>query len=183
MSLFEAAPDFEKIALKLIAHVEQVDHVDADEILFLRELDTKPPSAAKIYRIGDHPMGFFTDKKYCIVVFWAVCDYMTPEQLAILVLHEMLHIPSHGAKLVDHDVQDFRSILGLDLDWQEPGREVPDLLGKKGGRTGKKRVNVCTNKSRAKITRSAIKSSTSNDACGGNLEDSKNQSKDVLRSV
>jgi predicted metallopeptidase len=135
---FEEAVDLQKIAKKLIAGVENVDHVDIDEVLFLREFETKPKHLAKCYKLGDHPIGFFTDKKYCIVFYWACCDYMSAAQMTVLVLHELMHIPSKDDKLIDHDVQDFRAILGIDLDWSEPGTEVPDILGKQYGRSRKK---------------------------------------------
>ncbi len=44
------------------------------------------------------------------------------------VLHEMMHIPALGDKLIDHDVKDFRALLGVDLDWHEPGADVPNVL-------------------------------------------------------
>jgi hypothetical protein len=54
---------------------------------------------------------------------------MSQEQLALLLMREMMHIPATGDKLVNHNVQDFREVLGIDLDWTGPGRKVPDILG------------------------------------------------------
>lgn len=128
MPVFEEAPDFQEIAARLVAKVDNVAHVDLDDVLFFREhQETGGKFLAKCYKFGDHPIGFFTDKRYGIVVYWAKCDYMTPAQLALLLCHEMMHIPAYGDKLVDHDVKDFRAILGVNLDWHEPGAEIPDI--------------------------------------------------------
>lgn len=133
MAEFKDSPDIKEIAKRLVAVDQRVAHVEIDSVLFLRETETKANAAARCYKLKDHPIGFFTDKRFCIVVYQQNCDYMSRQQLAILVLHEMLHIPERGDKLVDHDIQDFRTVLGIDLDWSEPGREVPDLLGEVNG--------------------------------------------------
>lgn len=128
MALWEEAPDLRELALKVIAAREEVSHVEIDQVLFLRELETKPPAVARCYRFINHPIGFFTEKPWGIVFYWMNCDYMSPTQLALLMFHELLHIPEKGDKLVQHNIQDFREVLGVELDWTEPGREVPDIL-------------------------------------------------------
>ena len=128
MAIWEEAPDIKELAAKIITTVDNVAHVDIDQVLFLRELETKPSALARCYRLKDHPIGFFTDKRFVIVLYWQQCDYMTSSQLTLLVLHELMHIPPIGDSLIQHTVKDFRSILKIDLDWAEPGREVPDIL-------------------------------------------------------
>ena len=130
MAVWEEAHDLKEMAAKIIAARDEVAHVEVDRVLFLRELETKPKSAmARCYRLTNHPIGFFTDKPFAIVLYWQWCDYLSENQLKILLLHEMMHIPPTGDMLVQHDVQDFRAVLGIDLDWKESGREVPDILG------------------------------------------------------
>lgn len=128
MAKWERAPDLEELAEQLIQRYEQVAHVEIDETLFLKEFETKPKALARCYNLNDHPIGLYTDKRWAIVFYEANCDYMTPQQRALLMLHELMHIPARGNKLVDHDVKDFRVVLGIDLDWAEPGREVPDIM-------------------------------------------------------
>ena len=128
MAFFQAAPDIAEIARQLVTQVEAVSHVDLEDVLFFRELETTPPALAACFNLQLHPIGFFTPAKYVIVLYWLRCDYLTDNQLVMLVYHELLHIPERGKRLVDHDVKDFRSVLGIDLDWAEPGREVPALL-------------------------------------------------------
>ena len=153
--MFEEAPDIRKMAERLVRGVQAVAHVDLSDVLILKELETKPKYLAKCFKFGDHPVGFYTDKKYAIVVYWQVCDYMSRAQLAVLVLHELMHIPERGDRLVDHNVQDFRSILGIDLDWSEPGKELPDLLGENHGRKSNKTDGIRPVKNRTKASRGA----------------------------
>lgn len=129
MAVWEEAPDLKELAAKIISTRDEVAHVEIDQVLFLRELETKPPALARCYRFINHPIGFFCEKPWGIVVYWQLADYMSQEQLALLLMHEMMHIPATGDKLVNHNVQDFREVLGIDLDWTEPGRKVPDILG------------------------------------------------------
>jgi predicted metallopeptidase len=126
--LWEEGKDLKDLAIRIISTQEAVSHVDPDDVLFLWEREQKPKATARTYRLVDLPIQFFTDKRFCIVFYWQRCDYMSPAQLAILMLHELMHIPETGDKLIDHDIKDFRAILGLDLDWSEPGREVPNIL-------------------------------------------------------
>jgi predicted metallopeptidase len=128
MSTYEEAPDLKATAAQLVAEIDQIAHVEVDSILFMRELETSPKALAKCYRFNDHPICFFTDKPYAIVVYDSNVDHMTAGQMQLLLVHEMMHIPESGDKLIDHDVKDFRAILDFGLDWAEPGAEVPSLL-------------------------------------------------------
>lgn len=118
------AADLKELAEAVIRCRDEVS-----DVLFARELVTKPNALASTYRLVWHPIGLYTDKRFGIVFYWQNCDYMTNRQLALMMLHELMHIPAIGDKLVKHDVQDFRAVLGVDLDWAKPGREVPDILG------------------------------------------------------
>jgi predicted metallopeptidase len=53
---------------------------------------------------------------------------MSNNQKAILMLHELMHIPAIGERLIDHNVKDFINILRMDVDWSLPGKEVIDIL-------------------------------------------------------
>lgn len=129
MAEWQDAPELAKLAADIVAVRPEVAHVEVDDILFLRELETKPGGTlARTYRLVDHPIGFYITARFAIVVYDQNTDYMSANQLAILVLHELMHIPELGDKLVDHDVKDFRSVLGIDLDWARPGQEVMDIL-------------------------------------------------------
>lgn len=130
MAVWEEAHDLKEIARQIVRRRDEIAHVEVDNVLWLRELETKPKTAmARCYRLANHPIGFFTDKHFAIVLYWQHCDVLSPNQLKILLFHEMMHIPATGDQLVMHDVQDFRAVLGIDLDWARPGREVPDILG------------------------------------------------------
>lgn len=127
---YRSAPDLEEIARRLVIVKEDlVGHVDVDEVLFLREMVTRPKALARCHKFGsDHPWWFSQTKPYCIVIYQSMCDYLSLEQLVLLVLHEMMHIGTRGGRLRDHTVKDFRQILGIDLNWARDGVEVPDIL-------------------------------------------------------
>ena len=129
MPVWKAAPDLEALAARVIAKLpEQVGYVDPDEVLFLWEIETISGAQAKCFSLDTHPIGYFTDKRWAIVFYRQNVDYMSWRQLAILMLHELKHIPLLGIKLRDHNVKDFLSVLALDLHWSEPGRDVPNIL-------------------------------------------------------
>jgi predicted metallopeptidase len=126
------AKELEQLALKIIRKREEVCQVDVDDVLFLKEMVTEPKAYARTYRLVGHPIGFFTSKLFAIVFYWTRCYYLSQQQLALLMFHELLHIPELGDMLVDHDVKEFRSVLkvlNIDSNWTKPGREVPDILG------------------------------------------------------
>lgn len=68
-----------------------------------------------------------------IITFYEQNTSMLNEnQLKILMYHELRHITmgERGLKLRPHDIEDFSSILEkYGLDWNESGKEVPDILG------------------------------------------------------
>ncbi len=68
-----------------------------------------------------------------IITFYECNTGMLNEnQLKILMLHELKHIGmgERGLTLVPHDIEDFSSILDkYGLDWNEYGKELPDLFG------------------------------------------------------
>lgn len=58
--------------------------------------------------------------------------FLNDNQLKILMYHELKHIGMgpRGPKIVSHDIEDFSDILDkYGLDWNEYGKELPDILG------------------------------------------------------
>ena len=125
---YEEAPCLEELAVKLIARFPSLEHIDVEEVLFLREKVATPAAFAECHRLSEHPIGFFTPKKFCIVFYEANIEHFTPEQRTMLLFHELKHIGRKN-RLKDHNVKDFRSILGINLDWHKDGADVPDILG------------------------------------------------------
>lgn len=124
---FAESERFRDMARKIINSQERVAHVEIDSVIFLEENITKPRAIARCYSFGDHPICFFTDKPYCIVVYLRNCDYFSEAQFALLLFHEMMHIPT-DIKMFNHDVQDFREILEYGLDWAQPNADVINIL-------------------------------------------------------
>lgn len=58
--------------------------------------------------------------------------FLNENQLKILMYHELKHIGMgpKGLKIVSHDIEDFINIiLEHGLNWDQPGIELPDILG------------------------------------------------------
>lgn len=72
-----------------------------------------------------------------IITFYEQNTGMLNEnQLKLLMYHELSHITmgERGLKLRPHDIEDFSNILAkYGLDWNEPGKELPDILGGDSG--------------------------------------------------
>lgn len=128
MATFSEAEDLKQIAKHLIDRYDRLGHIELDEVLFFWEEETIPKALAKFYKFGDSPIGFFTDALYAVVVYRQNVDYMSPEQITMLIYHELMHHPFTDDKCVDHDVKDFRALLDINVGWADPGAEVPDLL-------------------------------------------------------
>lgn len=128
MAKFIEAPELKDLACKVILSREEVYHVDVNDVLFLKEIETMPSAAARTYTLTDHPISLFTQKNFAIVFYESKIDYFTPEQRAILMFHELMHIPMLRSRLIDHDVKDFFDVLKLGVDWSRPGAQVPNIL-------------------------------------------------------
>jgi hypothetical protein len=126
---YEEAPEIKELAEQIIDKLDDVGHVNIKEVLFLKELNTIGSNAlARCYRLTGKPYQFFTNHKWCIVVFQNMIDYMTENQLKILIWHELKHIHPFLDKSVDHNVKDFQSCIEVDPRWSMPNTEVGDIL-------------------------------------------------------
>lgn len=130
MAVWEVADDLRELAQRVIAARSEVAHVDIADVLFVREYETSPKALARCFRLADHPIGVFTPCRFAIVFYEWLCGELSERQRAIVMWHELMHIPLLGDRLVEHDVKDFVRVLGLaGIDWQTPGADVPDILG------------------------------------------------------
>lgn len=129
-SLYIEDAEIREIARQVIAVRPEVAHVQLDDVLFLRDVKGGPRGVgAHCYSFAAHPINHFTDHRFCIVVYEKNTFYMSAPQMALLIFHELMHIPRLGDKLIDHTVKDFAKILGLGgVYWAAPGEDVPDIL-------------------------------------------------------
>jgi predicted metallopeptidase len=126
---FRESQELKELAMRVIRKRPEVCHIDADDVLFLQEYETKPPASARCFRLIGHPIQAFRTEPFCIVFYEAVIDHMSPQQRALLMLHELMHIPETGDKLIDHTIKDFGEIIGVGgADWSRPNKDVPDIL-------------------------------------------------------
>lgn len=74
------------------------------------------------------PFRAFMDYQYIITVYEPNVAYMSEAQLALLMWHELKHIPMSGS-FVPHDVADFSAIIeGYGIDWSVPDADIPNIL-------------------------------------------------------
>lgn len=134
MADWQEAPDLRLLAMAVTAKKDDVAHVDPSETLFFWELDTKPKNRgfltlAECHSFKRHPIGFFTPARFAVVFYEQNMGWMNERQRAVLMWHELKHIPERGDKLRPHTVQDFHVILReAGLDWNDPDGEVPNIL-------------------------------------------------------
>jgi hypothetical protein len=74
------------------------------------------------------PFRAFMDYQYIITVYEPNVAYMSEAQLALLMWHELKHIPMSGS-FVPHDIADFSAIIeGYGIDWSVPDADIPNIL-------------------------------------------------------
>lgn len=142
MAIFIESLELKKMAKEIIKSQDIVSHINVEEILFLQEKETTPKAAARCYALKDKPIQFFIDKRFCIVFYESNIDYFTKDQRAILLFHELMHIPVLGDKLIDHDIKDFYEILQLGVDWNHKGVKVPKIIKGEDDEKSKKAKKV-----------------------------------------
>lgn len=135
MAEWTDAPDLRDLATRVIARREDVSHVEPDSVLFLWENETSPGNRMKTlgrcYSLADHPIGHLTPHRFCIVFYRQNMDHQNDRQRAVLMWHELRHIPLSGDKLRQHDAQDFAQVLrtaGIDWADESMGSDIPDIL-------------------------------------------------------
>lgn len=122
----------ERVAIK---YPELFEHIDLDRVLFYREVTGKASGAAGICRKISTPYrqilrDLGLDAEFIIEFYSASTEGKSKEWEAILMFHELQHIGEDG-KLVEHDVEDFYSVLNnVGVDWTAD-RNLPDILKKK----------------------------------------------------
>ena len=130
---FEPDESMRALAEKVAgAYRQYLPHIDTDRILFYREslgcmsrADAKCRMITEPYKSILQSKGLDAD---WIIEFYSVhTAHKSENYLAVLMLHELMHIGGNG-KLVDHDIQDFRDILrGVGAEWAAD-RDIPDIL-------------------------------------------------------
>ena len=109
------------------SYSEQLSHIRPSSIGYAAFSKKKSSTRAKIYTMK--PMfGLFSNIDYILSVHLEAWVASTISEKYVLILHELLHIPTEGfddtskeyRKTVDHDVQDFKFIVDhFGTDWQD----------------------------------------------------------------
>jgi predicted metallopeptidase len=109
----ELGDEYKEVAKKLINKFPQnFGNFNIEQILFLKETSKSPKKYADTRKVNP-PYTFMTNTKFIITFYERVCEDMTPAQLHLLVMHELMHIDDDFNKLRKHDLEDFRVIISL----------------------------------------------------------------------
>lgn len=121
--------DYAELAQEVIAEHEDLHWLDAADVRidFISSLKAKKTSGMDVY--GECRLIKDIEKLYCpydflIIIYEQAIEGFTPEQLKILIYHELLHVdvddkdgePKYSIN--PHDIQDFRAVIDkYGLEW------------------------------------------------------------------
>lgn len=133
----EISPALRELAEKIISKMPDLWFIDEfvgrENIAYVLSYEPKMDRATGKMVHADcrkvkQPFRAFMDYQYIITVYEPHTDYMSEAQLALLMWHELKHIPMSG-KLVPHDVEDFRAIIETyGIHWSAPDADIPNIL-------------------------------------------------------
>lgn len=104
---------YKDIAEKLInKYPVSFAQIDIDQVLFLAEDEKAPKKYADITLVKS-PYTFITNYKFIITVYEPKTLGMTPPQINLLVMHELMHIDEDFEKLVKHNLEDFSELVSI----------------------------------------------------------------------
>jgi predicted metallopeptidase len=134
--LFIPDPALRKLAGRVVkAYPEHFDHIDLDRVEFCMEVNGKPSGANAICQkisvlVGDVIASRSKPLDFIIAFFSEAVEGKSDEWLTILMFHELLHIDPTGA-LVEHDIEDFMSVLDMVGHHWQNDKNLPDIIRKK----------------------------------------------------
>jgi predicted metallopeptidase len=108
------APWLRELAERIVeANDETIGYIDTEMIAFVVETQYGSGKLmGRTYNLKKHPMKAYTEKDYAIVIYEANTTQLNEKQMALLVYHELTHIPQPTkSMLTDHDVEDFAVIV------------------------------------------------------------------------
>jgi hypothetical protein len=129
-----------KLAEKVIrAYPELLQDVDIDRVIFLYEETCEPCEFNGYCKLVEADFRDIFKAKgvqvdFVIGFMGCHCEGKSERWLAILMLHELMHIGYgiYGPKVVRHEIEEFGAVLRLaGMDWQDDDAELPDILRKK----------------------------------------------------
>jgi len=132
--IIEVTETFKPIARKLAQQFDlYLGHIDLEKVKFVKTItDYCRKYDARCHLVGV-PLCYFTKAYYIIEYIYPNCEEMTPKQMEIITLHELMHIAEGGTdpddkafmKMKKHDREDFVFIMRkYGLDWNSTGMEL-----------------------------------------------------------
>jgi len=133
----EISPELQSLADKVITRMPDLGFIDEwvgrENIAYVLSYEPKVVRAGNKTVYADcckvkPPFRAFMDYQYVITVYEPHVAYMSEAQMALLMWHELKHVPICG-KFVPHDVEDFSAIVeGYGIHWSEPDADIPNIL-------------------------------------------------------
>lgn len=132
----EVSRDLKRLADKIINHFSEFN--------FIKEIDIKIGYVISQQRKQGEKITYADCRKvqdvfqawlpydFIITFYERNIGFLNENQLKILMYHELKHIGvgMKGLKITPHDIEDFKDIISdYGLDWNLPGKELPDILG------------------------------------------------------
>jgi hypothetical protein len=129
-----------KLAEKVIrAYPSLFFDVDLDRVIFLWEETGEDCQFNGYCRLieadfRDILKACKVDADFIIGFMSSHCEGKSENWLAILMLHELMHIGYglYGPKVMQHEIEEFTAVLRLaGMNWQDDNKDLPDILKKK----------------------------------------------------
>jgi len=137
---FSQAVWMRKIAEKVLkAYDALLEDVDLSKVIFIYEETGEPTEFNGYCRLieadfRDILKSRAVEADFIIGFMSCHCEGKSDKWLAILMLHELMHIGYgiYGPKVVKHEIEEFSAVLRLaGLNWQNDAESLPDILKKK----------------------------------------------------
>lgn len=134
---------YARIGNFLIDHVEELQHLSDETIIYLSSTAEKKSKKRKV--LGECEKVQDKNKwaipcDFTITLFEPNLTKLSDEQVAIVIYHELLHIGSDGMSrwIKPHDLNDFKSIIDrFGTDWAVPGTATKDAIAILAAEEGK----------------------------------------------
>ena len=134
---------YARIGNYLIDHVEELQHLTNETIIYLSSMAEKKSKKKKV--LGECEKVQEKNKwaipcDFTITLFEPNLTKLSDEQVAIVIYHELLHIGSDGTSrwIKPHDLNDFKSIIDrFGTDWAVPGTATKDTIAILAAEEGK----------------------------------------------
>lgn len=116
-----AGPDVYDLLNKVITSFDRFKFINPAHILIVFKKKGKSSWIANIRKLSEHIKVYLPGKHILLMISMLEWDMMSPSKKIAVMFHELLHLAFHEGKykMVRHDVQDFKELIGkLGIDYE-----------------------------------------------------------------